>query len=515
MVVSRVILFLLLIPMVSFGQQAYYLCYFSDKPTFQLATVKPQNYLSQKSINRRNKNGIAFTQEDYPVHQPYLDEVKAMDISIKVTSKWFNAVLVLVSETQKTDLEAKQFVDSLVLVSRLLEGSSKAPTPARTFEKHSSIGEHFINDNSFKGYVNRGEGVKIAVFDGGFLGVNQLAAFQHLFDDERVKGIDLLVNGKNAYQYNDHGTQVLSVLAAEEGLVPQANYELYVTEDVDIESRVEEMYWLRAAEMSDSSGVDIINSSLGYSLFHDLAEEDYKLSDLDGKTSIITKAANFATSKGITVVTSVGNEGKEITWNKMNMPADAFDVISVGAVDRSGVRADFSSIGPTADQRIKPEIMALGVAVNVLDDKGSTTAGGTSFSAPAISGVCALLLQQNPELTREEIKKLIIKAGDKYPQSDNEYGFGVLDFQLLMNEVSPNEFQYDFYFTNDGRDINFFNPEEEKLTVGLYTLDGKVFYQESSSEALITLNYPTTSPYVILKVVSEETSSTFFLPRIK
>ena len=481
------------------------------------ASINPQNYLSQQSISRRNKNQVIFSKEDYPVHQPYIDEVKGMGVAVKITSKWFNAVLVLADETQKTNLETTVFVDSLVLVSRLLKGSSQPKPPARTFETRSSMGEYFVNDKSLEGYFNRGQGVKIAVFDGGFLGVNQHEEFQHLYEEERIVTKDLLANGTNVYQYNDHGTQVLSVLAAANGLVPQADYELYVTEDVDIETRVEEIYWLRAAEMADSSGVDIINSSLGYSLFHNLKEEDYQLADLDGKTSIITRAANFATSKGIIVVTSVGNEGKEAGWNKMNMPGDAFDVITVGAVNASGFRADFSSLGPTADGRIKPEIMSLGVAVNVLNKNGWTTAGGTSFSAPSISGVCALLLQQNATLTREEVKQLIIQSGNRYDQPDNEYGYGVLDFELLMSKQSqqPTVFNPVFYFTNDGREINFLNADKKTLTIGMYTLDGKVFYQGNSSEALITLPYPQYVPFVILKVVLEGSSSTFFLPRVK
>ncbi len=515
MVITRVILLLLLTACGSYGQQAYYLCYFSNKPFFNVASVKPQDHLSQRSLSRRNKNQVSFSKEDYPVHQPYLEEIKAMGIPVKITSKWLNAALVLADETQKVNLETKVFVDSLVLVSRLLKGSSQPKPPARTFETSSSMGEYFVNDKSLKGYFNRGQGVKIAVFDGGFLGVDQFEEFQHLYKENRIIVKNLLANDTNVYQYDDHGTQVLSVLAAVNRLVPQADYELYVTEDVDIETRVEEVYWLRAAEMADSSGVDIINSSLGYSLFHDLKEEDYQLADLDGKTSIITRAANFATSKGMVVVTSIGNEGKEASWNKMNMPADAFDVISVGAVNASGQRADFSSFGPTADGRIKPEIMSLGVAVDVLDENGWTTANGTSFSAPAISGVCALLLQQNPMLTQQTVKQLMIQSGNRYEQPDNEYGYGVLDFELLMSKVPFKVFNPIFYFTNDGRVINFLNADKKPLSIGMYTLDGKVFYQGNSSEALISLPYPQYVPFVIMKLVLEGSSSTFFLPRVE
>lgn len=515
MVVTRVVLLVLLSTVWSYGQKAYYLCYFSDKPTFELSTVKPSDYLSEASITRRQKNGVAFSEEDYPVHQPYLDSVKTNEATVKVVSKWFNAALVLAEETQKTSLEVKPFVDSLVLVSRLLEGSNSNKEKPTRVAGSTTVGNHFLKEESLTDYFNRGEGVKIAVFDGGFQEVNQHEEFKHLFEEGRIRGVDLLANGSDVYQYNDHGTEVLSILAAEGGVAPQANYELYVTEDVTIETRVEEVYWLRAAEMADSSGVDIINSSLGYSLFHDLAEEDYQLADLDGKTSIITRAANFATSKGIVVVSSVGNEGKESGWNKMNMPSDAFDVITVGGVGRNGMRADFSSLGPTADNRIKPEIMALGVAVKVLNKNGWTTAGGTSFSAPAISGVCALLLQKDPTLTREKIKQLIIQSGNRMGEPDNEYGYGVLDFELLMGKGASITDKPMFYFSADGQQINFLNAAKKALTIGLYNFGGKVFYQGSSSEAIITLDYPKNIPFLILKVISEDSSSTFVLPNIE
>lgn len=512
MAVTRVIFLLLLTTVCSSAQQAYYLCYFSDKPTFQVATIQPENYLSQQSINRRNKNGVLFSEEDYPVHQPYLDEVKAMGIPIKITSKWFNAALVLAYESQKTNLEAKVFVDSLVLVSRLLKGLNNEPPPTRV-QSSGKMGEHVLNEESLFAYFNRGKGVKIAVFDAGFQGVNNHDAFKPLFEDGRISGENLLAKGSNVYQYSDHGTQVLSILAATEGVVPQADYELYVTEDVSVETRVEEVYWLRAAEMADSSGVDIINSSLGYSLFHDLAEEDYQLADLDGKTSIITRAANMATARGITVVTSVGNEGAEQGWDKMIMPGDAFDVITVGGVNQDGVRADFSSLGPTADNRIKPEIMALGVGVKVLDKRGWTTANGTSFSAPAISGVCALLLQQNPTLTREKIKQLIIQSGNRL-SPDHEYGYGVLDFELLMSKVPPKVFNPVFYFSENGTQINFLNAEKQTLVFGMYTFDGKVYYQGSSSDALITFPRPKNIPFLILKVVTASGYTNYCFPNL-
>lgn len=498
------------------AQQAYYLCYFLDKPDFNLESINPLNYLSEKSLERRAINNVDFSESDYPVYQAYLDSLKELSIPIKVTSKWFNASLVLLDSSQKVRLESKPYVDSLVLVSKYLSGSNKPKVASKLGSVVSVVGQHFINETALQSFSERGKGVKIAVFDAGFLGLNTISEFQHLFEDGRLKSFDFLDADSNVFQYHDHGTMVMSILAAENTIAPNAMYELYVTEDVSIETRVEEVYWLKAAELADSSGVNIINSSLGYSLFHNLKEEDYELTDLDGLTSIISRAANFATSKGITVVVSAGNDGEVADWGKLIVPADAFDVITVGAVGHDGIKPGFSSIGPTEDNRIKPEIMALGVDVEVINKNGSkTTANGTSFSAPAVAGVSALLLQQNKNRTREQIKERIVKSGNIYPDSNSEYGYGILDFGKLMGipKAASGENTYSFSIQNDA--INFVNPNKEKISIGVYSIDGKVYYQNSGIESLFVVPFPIVSTLVIVKVVSESGTDTFLLPTIR
>ena len=281
-----------------------------------------------------------------------------------------------------------------------------------------------IDSMHAKGYL--GQNIHIAIFDGGFNTVNYAKPLRHLFENQYLKDtFNFVANTNRVFQYDEHGSQILNILAARsgklKGVVPLADYSLYVTESIVEESPFEEFFWLLAAERADSVGVDIISSSLGYNTF-DNESDDYQQDELDGKTALVTRAAVWASRRGILVVSSAGN--MEGDWRKILPPADADSILTVGAVDRKGKLAYFSCLGPTADQRIKPDVVALGLHVLSLDgDDEPVHTTGTSFATPLITGLAAGLWQTYPHLTNVEIIAAIRAAGDN-SKPDNEIGWG-------------------------------------------------------------------------------------------
>ncbi|EIM77843.1 peptidase S8 and S53 subtilisin kexin sedolisin [Nitritalea halalkaliphila LW7] len=283
----------------------------------------------------------------------------------------------------------------------------------------------------------RGEGMRVAVFDAGFPGVLELPNLAHLGGPGRIVGTRDFVSGGQAevFHRHPHGTQVLSLIASadEEGLLagaPDASYVLCITEDVGSEYRIEEFNWLLAAEYADSLGVDVINSSLGYWDFDD-PRMDYRISDMDGQTALITRAAALAAKKGILVVTSAGNYGGRGAQS-ITAPADAAGIISVGALTRSQERAIFSSFGPTADGRTKPEVVAIGERVALTRPGLQGTIGfgnGTSFSAPQVAALAAGLWQALPETSLDTLIQRLLDSGNLVDRVSAELGFGVPNFE--------------------------------------------------------------------------------------
>jgi hypothetical protein len=274
----------------------------------------------------------------------------------------------------------------------------------------------------------------IAVLDAGFQMVNYLAAFDSIRLQGRILAQrDFVDFDGNVYNDDDHGTSVLSCLAADApgsalGTAPRASYLLLRTEDANSEFPVEEFNWARGAEFADSMGADIINSSLGYTRFDWLERFGHDLSELDGKTTRITRAAEMAAARGILVVSSAGNEGGS-DWGRIGAPADGPNVLSVGAVDRLGRSVYFSSTGPTADGRIKPDVCALGEDVWVAGTSGYfSPVNGTSFSAPLLAGMAACLWQALPHLDAAGIRKLIKSTAQRNEFADSLYGAGIPDF---------------------------------------------------------------------------------------
>ena len=426
-----------------------YIVYFTDKNNSPYSINAPQAYLSQRAIDRRMRQNIAITAADLPVDSSYLDSINATGAQVVYASRWFNAAVIGADSLQLVQLSKFSFVKSIALArgsdyyARLSQPitspmspiSRLASTPAY-LNQLSMIG---VDSMHLMGY--RGEGMLITILDAGFINAPSLSFFDSLFASKQIVATyDFVLSQPNVYQSDDHGTQVLSALAANEpgqlvGAAYKADYILLVTEDITSESPVEEANWLRGAEYADSAGTDIISSSLGYNLF-DNSQFNLTYSNLNGYTSIVSRAASMAAARGILVCNSAGNEGGD-SWKYIIVPADADSIIAVGAVDGSGSRVFFSSIGPTSDGRIKPDLAAQGGNTTVgLSTGGIGTDNGTSFSCPLVAGLAAGFWQAFPQLKNVDVIQYLKRSASQYSNPDNLLGYGIPYFPKAYDIVN-------------------------------------------------------------------------------
>ena len=279
------------------------------------------------------------------------------------------------------------------------------------------------------------------------------------------------------------------------GTAPDASYYLFRTEDAATENPVEESYWVEAAEKADSLGVDVINTSLGYFEF-DNAAYNHTYNDMDGKTAFMTRGAEIAFSRGMIVVASAGNEGATANPH-IAVPADGISVLTVGAVTSTRTVTSFSSIGPSFDGRVKPDVMAQGQAVVLSDSAGNiVTANGTSFSSPITAGMVACLWQAFPNKTNKEIKDLIVKSADRYTVPDNQYGYGIPDFSLaLSNGLGINDFLKKdiFLYPNPTSDISTvsFSENFDSGIFRIYSILGQKIGEQIISKTSPTISFKT------------------------
>jgi subtilisin family serine protease len=323
--------------------------------------------------------------------------------------------------------------------------------PAQTTQAtDTQLGMHHLNDMHADGVT--GQGVLIAIFDSGFRGADTLSAFRHVFNQGRVVSgltFNMVHGGNHVFEYDDHGTAVWSVIGARmpqvyTGAAPDALFMLAITEDVQTEYRIEEYNWVVAAERADSAGVEVINTSLGYNTFDDPAM-NYQPSAMNGETAVISQAAAMAAEKGMVVVVSAGNEGAS-PWQIITAPADAKPVLAVGNVNSSGIKSATSSIGPTADGRIKPDVAALGTAVAVYRANGTLgTLSGTSLAAPLTTALAAGLLQLFPNLKAQEITLAVRMGASQSGNPDNNIGYGLISYlgakKFLENRLAQPRLQ--------------------------------------------------------------------------
>lgn len=433
--------------------------YLKDKGQMSYSIDAPEKFLSTKAIERRISQNKKIDETDLPISKDYLRKIEEEGGIIVAKSKWNSTVAVHLKDSATiTKLENLDFVESTKLVWRsepprlkaralaereaLLINDSVKYYPITDTLVDNFYGQAYDNIKMLKGDTLHtrgfmGEGMTIAVIDAGF---NNLPKIEYLDNINLVGCKSFVYDNKDLFrQKNQHGVNVISCIATNKpyrfvGAAPHANYWILGTEDSTSEYPIEEDYWTEAIEFADSVGVDVVNTSLGYTRF-DYPTESYTRESLDGKVAMISRSAKMATKKGMFLVISAGNEGNKV-WGKVSAPADAQDVLTVGAVRRDSLIAAFSSRGLTVDLRLKPDVVALGEQSVLIDDKGIVTQkNGTSFSSPIMSGVVACLWQAFPSLTNYELLEVLRDSGDRAEDPSSVYGFGIPDMEKAMQKA--------------------------------------------------------------------------------
>ena len=510
---KAIILTILLQGIFTIGHAQYtrHIIELTDKKGSIHTLSNPQTFLSPETIARRKQFNIAIDSSDLPVSKVYLDSIsKAGKVEIINTSKWLNQVLIKTSDqaalnkisqfpfvkkrspiaNRPSSINQEKFIET---VTETNVSQTIAATKATTLNYGNSIKQVNIHEGEFlhnKGF--QGNGIKIAVLDAGFFKYQNIAAFDSLKINGQLKMTwDFVDNNASVNEDDAHGMQCLSVLAANlpgafVGTAPAASYYLFRTEDAATEFPVEEQNWLAAAEKADSIGVQMISSSLGYNTFDD-ARFNYTYADMNGKKTMITRGATMASNKGMIVMNSAGNSGST-AWKYLIAPADAVDVLAVGAVNNLKQVAPFSSFGPSSDNRVKPDIASVGWNTFLINTNGNVAqANGTSFSNPNIAGLVACLWQAFPEFSNKEIIETVRKSSDRYNNPDARTGYGIPNMRLAYGmlekesnirkakgilkadrlKVYPNPITDDFTIVYNGKNNG-------KLSLQLLSIEGKM-----------------------------------------
>ena len=479
------------------AQVPRYVISFTDKHHSPYRLDAPSVYLSERALERRIRQHIPIDSTDLPVNPAYIDSLlKAGNIQVVYTLRWTNQAVIRTS-----DAEALQKIQELPFVKGVNRNANRMVgddwmndnkpqpvinTPARqTGTTDVDYGSAYTQIHLHEGeYLHnrsmKGDGMVIAVFDAGFLSVNSSSAFAPLRDQQQIIATkNFTDNTTDVYSYDDHGTHCLSILAANlpgemTGTAPAADYVLLRTEEQDTEQPIEEVNWAAGAELADSLGVDVISSSLGYNTFDD-PDFNHTYAQMDGHSLAITRAADMAAAKGMIVVNSAGNEGN-LSWRYLLAPADGDSVLTIGAVNSQRQPAAFSSYGPAADGRVKPDVAGLGVGTSFITSDGSVGAGnGTSYACPVIAGLVACLWQAFPRRSNMEILQAVKASSSRYTSPDSRIGYGIPNFRAAYDTLLRQEMTDSAYIREQlaGQVIKVFpNPFTTRLNI---------YYQSTSS----------------------------------
>ncbi len=470
----------------SFSQTpAKYWVQFKDKNNSEFAIDRPNEFLSPRAIEKRQRFHIPLSEQDLPVNKTYIQQVLSLDTNMILftQSKWLNGITVYAQDKSVLDKIKALPCVAFAEINCPLKTKDSAYTSVfryvpkgeptyfqqsdtmKDFLYGKSAGQIKINNTHWLhrlGY--NGKDVYLMILDGGFHNVDSIRHFETLRSENRLLGARNFVSPSvDPMRKHSHGTYVLSCIASDVpgelvGSGPKVLVFLAQTETDMYENKIEEDNWVAGLEWADSLGCDVLNSSLGYTKFDDSFQPRTN-ADLTGKVSRASQAASIAASKGIIVCNSIGNSGRD-DWKLMGCPADASDILAVGGVNVKGERAYFSSYGPTADGRVKPDACAVGSSTYVANPFGKTLAAdGTSFSSPMLAGMVCCLRQAFPDKTTFEIMDAIRQSGSQADKPDKDLGYGITDFfkaynlllspektfdkaNNLMTEVSVNTFIY-------------------------------------------------------------------------
>ena len=447
---ALILCFLLVAAHVSATKSFCFRVYLKDKGESSFKLSSPEDFLSPESVERRMLWETFVDETDFPISRSYLDELMLADVRLVVQSKWMKTVVVESTDSMVVDrLAAISFVDSVKFVWSGEERIHKEPcsdnkydftseaTPAENLYGSAENQIEMLNGIRLHNAGYRGKGMRIAVIDAGFMNVDRIDAFSSL---NLLGTRNIAFPERSVFCEDNHGTRVLSCMAANlagimVGTAPEASYLLIKSEDVRAEHPIEEDYWAAAVEYADSVGVDIISSSLGYFRFDNIPDY-YKKEDIDGRTAFVSRVAGIAAQKGLLIVSSAGNEGGG-EWGKVTFPADVKDILTVGSITSDKEKSNFSSVGMTADYRIKPDVVALGTRVSVIDASGQLQyTNGTSFSTPIVAGLAACLWQAFPLLKNTELIDLIRESSSQNKKPDAQLGYGIPDMFNAYNKAN-------------------------------------------------------------------------------
>lgn len=471
-------------------QRKAYWVYFTDKKDVYF---DPYSYFHKNTIERRINAGIPLNDiTDYPLNSIYVSSIAGLCDSITIESRWLNAIKIWGStsdELQKIKLLTfvRQVDEAFTITTSITSKSDTKPNELK--EKDLLLAKNQLENlglSAFKQAGIAGKGVRVAMFDAGFPGLDKHDAFEkHRLEHRIVETWNFLKKNHEVYQGGSHGIMTSGCVAGnakevQTGLATDCELLLALTEFNIREPFREEEYWLAAAEWADKNGADIISSSLGYSF------ERYFYKDMNGNTSLVSKAARMAVRKGILIVNSAGNEYTN-PWQFIITPADVDSVMAVGGIDpETGYHISFSSIGPNSKNIMKPNVCAFG-HVYTTNKKGFLQVDGTSFSCPLISGFAACVLQLHPELKGKpmELFDLIQRNSSLYPYFDYMHGYGVPEAAKVLKTEITKAPTFDFDLRDDGLIIKL----KQTNVIDSITQGKKPVYYHIENEKGIILDY--------------------------
>ena len=498
-----------------------YRIYLSDKNNSPYSIENPLEYLSQRAIDKRVRFNIPITEQDFPVNPQYKQQILALDADMQLlsVSKWMNTVTVYCPDSiVLPQILNLPFVDSIMAVGNyILHDAPVYQNPENPISiVHNSISNTkedidygygigqiaLLNGIPLHEEGFHGEGMLIAVIDGGFFGIETTSFFQQLVNEGRFFGhyslmpnfVDTLQSGWEEV----HGTIVTSAIAANTngelvGTAPGASYALIHTEWVGSEEIVEEDFWANGAEIADSLGADVINSSLGYRKFPDFPQSDITYANMDGVHSIASRCATILGQKGVIVCVAAGNDGSG-EFYYVNRPGDAFDILCVGACTADSIIAGFSSHGPSYDGRVKPDITSQGVETACYYPNDMLSfANGTSLATPVATGMCACLWQAMPQYTSTEMMQMIRESGHHYNNPNPEFGYGIPNFyQVYASHVGINDYnplQLSVYPNPATDKLYLTNTDGNIQSISIFNATGQLVLQHSvNGNPLIEIN---------------------------
>jgi subtilisin family serine protease len=498
-----------------------YRIYLSDKNNSPYSIDNPSEYLSQRAIEKRARFNIPITEQDFPVNPQYKQQILALDADMQLlsVSKWMNTVTIYCPDSIVVpQILNLPFVDSIMAVGNYILHDlpvfqnpenpisivHSSPNPTKdAIDYGEGLGQiALLNGVPLHEEGFHGEGMLIAVIDGGFFGIETTSFYQQLVNEGRFFGhyslmpnfVDTLESGWDEV----HGTIVTSAIAANTngelvGTAPAASYALIHTEWVGSEEIIEEDFWANGAEIADSLGADVINSSLGYRMFPDFPQSDITYANMDGVNSIASRCATILGQKGVIVCVAAGNDGSG-QFYYVNRPGDAFDILCVGACSADSVIAEFSSHGPSYDGRVKPDITSQGVATACYYPYDMLSfANGTSLATPVAAGMCACLWQAMPQYTSSEIMQMIRESGHLYNNSNTEFGYGIPNFyQVYASHVGINDYnplQLSVYPNPATDKLCLTNTDGNIQSISIFNATGQLVLQHSvNGNPLIEIN---------------------------